>query len=196
MAESTSQGKRIRAGGRSEVIRRTVAETVLDMLRQGDSTFSVADVAKRADLPRSTVYRWWPTRVDLVGEALTLHTTTLTAPDTGSWEGDVRELTEELADLFSTPVEMALNAILAADTQSEIAQLQVTHWLPIASDLSSIVQRGKDRGEVRADADPHLVMQMIVGPLLVVTTFGWRGDVAATARDVAATITRAFGCGG
>ena len=64
--------------------------------------------------------------------------------------------------------------------------------LPIARDLSSIVRRGTERGEVRADADPHLVMQMIVGPLLVVTTFGWRGDVDATALGVAEAVTRAF----
>ncbi len=194
MTGTEPRAARVRAGGRSEAIRQTVARTVLELLREGDAGFTVAGVAARAGLPRSTVYRWWPTRVELVREALTLHTAELRAPDTGAWPTDVEALTRELAAFFAQPVERAMNAVLAADVDSEIAAVQRTHWMPIAGELSTIVARGKERGEVRADADPGMVMQMITGPLLLGITFGGRCD-EATVRGVTQAVTRAYAAG-
>jgi AcrR family transcriptional regulator len=163
------------------------------MLREGNATFSVADVAQRASLHRSTVYRWWPTRVDLVKEALTLHTAQLTVPDTGNWGSDVLALTRELAAFFSDPVEVAMNAVLASDTESMVAEIQRAHWGPIMRDLSKVVDRANRRGEVREGVNPRFVLQMIVGPLLLNTTFGRSGVGEGTVDAVAEAVTRAFG---
>ena len=183
----------MRAGGRSEVVRQAIARTVLEMLREGNATFSVVDVAQRAGIHRSTVYRWWPTRIELVKEALTLHTAQLVVPDTGDWASDVRALTRELAEFFADPVEVAMNAVLASDVDSEVADIQRAHWAPIVRDLSEIVDRAKARGEVREDVTPRVVLQMIVGPLLLGTTFGRRAADGATVDAVADAVTRAFG---
>lgn len=192
MSSGEPRTKRIRAGGRSEVVRQTVATTVLEMLRQGNSSFSVAEVAKRAGMHRSTVYRWWPTRLDLVKEALTLHTARLVVPNTGSWAADVRAVTRELADFFSDPVEAAMNAVLASDTDSEVASTQREHWAPIMRDLSSVVDRAKARGEVRDDVHPGFVLEIIVGPLLLHTTFGRKTISHATIDAIADLVTNAF----
>lgn len=192
MSSNEPRTQRVRSGGRSEIVRTTVASTVLAMLHEGNSTFTVADVAQRAEIHRSTVYRWWPTRVALVEEALTLHTAVLAAPNTGNWESDVHALTHELADFFANPAEMAMNTILAADIDSEVADLQRAHWGPIRRDLSTIVDRAKERGEVRADANPQFVLQMIVGPLLLNTTFGRAPASTATVDAIAKAVSRGF----
>lgn len=184
--------QRVRAGGRSEIVRQTVATTVLEMLREGNSAFSVADVAKRAEIHRSTVYRWWPTRLELVKEALTMHTARLIVPDTGSWATDVEALTHELAEFFSDPVEAAMNAVLASDTNSEVANTQREHWAPIMRDLSGIVGRAKARGEVRNDVNPRFVLEIIVGPLLLNTTFGNNRISDSTVDAIAELVTNAF----
>ena len=192
MTSNEPRTQRVRSGGRSEVVRTTVATTVLEMLHEGNATFSVADVAQRANIHRSTVYRWWPTRVSLVEEALTLHTTLLAAPDTGAWASDVQALTRELAVFFANPVEVALNAVLASDVNSEVADIQRTHWGPIMRDLSEVVDRAKARGEVGVDVNPRFVLQMIVGPLLLNTTFGRRPASEATVEAIAEAAARAF----
>lgn len=184
--------QRVRAGGRSEIVRQTVATTVLEMLREGNSAFSVAEVAKRAGIHRSTVYRWWPTRLELVKEALTMHTARLVVPDTGSWVTDVEALTRELADFFSDPVEAAMNAVLASDMNSEVANTQREHWAPIMRDLSGIVGRAKARGEVRTDVSPRFVLEIIVGPLLLNTTFGNNRISDSTVNAIAELVTKAF----
>lgn len=192
MTSNEPRTQRVRTGGRSEVVRTTVASTVMEMLREGNATFSVADVAQRASIHRSTVYRWWPTRVALVEEALTLHTARLTAPDTGTWLSDTQALTRELADFFANPVEIALNAVLASDINSEVADIQRTHWGPIMRNLSEVVDRAKARGEVPTEVNPRLVLQMIVGPLLLNTTFGRRPANEATVEAIAGATARAF----
>ena len=192
MSSGEPRTQRTRAGGRSEIVRQTVATTVLEMLRQGNSAFSVAEVAKRAGIHRSTVYRWWPTRLELIKEALTLHTASLVVPDTGSWATDVATLTRELSEFFSDPVEAAMNAVLASDRDSEVAQTQREHWAPILQDLSRVVDRAKARGEVRDDVNPRFVLEIIVGPLLLNTTFG-RNEIAdAAIDDIAELVTNAF----
>lgn len=196
MSSAVPRTQRVRAGGRSEIVRQTVARTVLDMLREGNSSFSVADVAKRAGIHRSTVYRWWPTRLELVTEALTLHTARLVVPDTGSWATDVHALTRELAEFFADPVEVAMNAVLASDTDSEIANIQRGHWAPIMRDLSAVVDRATARGEVRGDVDPRFVLEIIVGPLLLNITFGRNEVSTATIDAIAELVTTAFSTAG
>ncbi len=192
MTSNEPRTQRVRSGGRSEVVRTTVATTVLEMLREGNATFSVADVAQRAGIHRSTVYRWWPTRVALVEEALTLHTAQLVAPDTGAWVSDVKALTRELSVIFANPVEIALNAVLASDLDSEVADIQRAHWGPIMRDLSEVVARAKSRGEVTPDVNPRFVLQMIVGPLLLNTTFGRKPASGTTVDAIAEAAARAF----
>jgi AcrR family transcriptional regulator len=160
---------RRRPGGRGERIRASVARAVLDLFAAGELDFGVADVADRARVHRSTVYRRWPTRSALIAEALTEHTSRLVVPDTGTWAGDVRALAVELAAFFSDPVEVAMNAALAAATDLEITSVVLAHWGPIIADLIAPVARAVERGEVAPDADAQLVLQLLVGPLLLQT---------------------------
>ena len=66
MTDTEPRTRRVRTGGRSAAVRAAVRTAVLDLLREGRTDFSVADVARLAEIHRSTVYRWWPTRVALV----------------------------------------------------------------------------------------------------------------------------------
>lgn len=61
---------RLRPGGRSERIREVVATECLNLWAEGNFDFSLADVAARSGVSRTTIYRWWPTTSDLMREAL------------------------------------------------------------------------------------------------------------------------------
>jgi AcrR family transcriptional regulator len=160
---------RRRPGGRGERIRTAVARAVLDLFAEGELGFGVAEVADRAHVHRSTVYRRWPTRSDLIAVALTEHTSRLVVPDTGTWAGDVRALAVELAAFFSDPVEVAMNAALAAASDPEITDVVFRHWGPIVDDLAAPFARAIERGEIPPGTDPQLALQLLVGPLLLQT---------------------------
>src|SRR5689334_16773173 len=102
--------ERVRAGGRSERVRRQVGEACLALLAEGRTDFGPAEVASRSGVSRATVYRWWPAKADLLREALAVHTgRRIDPPDTGTWHGDVRALARRLATFFSDPAEVAQN---------------------------------------------------------------------------------------
>ncbi|NLU82726.1 TetR/AcrR family transcriptional regulator C-terminal ligand-binding domain-containing protein [Rhodococcus sp. HNM0569] len=162
---ATSRPTRQRRGGRSEIVRGKVAESVLSFLREGRTDFGVAEVAERAGVHRATVYRWWPTRGDLLAEALTEHGGRLALPDTGSWRGDVSAACEAFAEFLTDPVELALTAALAAHTDAEADRAQFEYWAPIDDQLRQMVRRAIDRGEVRPTTDPRVASLLLIGPI-------------------------------
>ena len=164
----------------------------MSLVREGRSRFSVAEVAERSGVHRTTVYRWWPTPSDLLREALTLHTARLTTPDEGSWVADVSALAVSLADFFSDPVEMAMNAAMAAGADPEGDEVQVEHWMPVMAGLSQIVDRAKGRGEIAEDTDPATLMYLLVSPLLMHTVLFHAAPDPDLVRQLAAAVTRAF----
>lgn len=158
---------RVRAGGRSERVRLQVAQACLDLLGEGEVGFGPGEVASRAGVSRATVHRWWPTKADLLREALTLHTRDLVVPDTGSWAGDVHGLARQLARFFADPVEVSQNAIMASGQHPDYSAAVMEHYGPLFVAWRAMVERARERGELRAGVDADVVLVTLSGPLLV-----------------------------
>jgi AcrR family transcriptional regulator len=176
-------------------VRHEVAEAVLALMREGRVGFSVAEVAERAGVHRTTVYRWWPTPADLVREALTIHTARLVVPDTGKWEDDIAALAVQLAQFFSDPVEMAMNVTMAGGSHPDVARVIIEHWTPLFWEFARVVERAALRGEVRPDTDATVVLQLLVSPLLMHTVLLHSEPGHGLVRDLADAVSRAFGSG-
>jgi AcrR family transcriptional regulator len=159
---------RVRAGGRSERVRRHVARACLDLLAEDQLDLGPVEVAQRAGVSRATIHRWWPTKEELLREALTLHTSVLDVPDTGTWAGDLRALATELAAFFSDPTEVSLNAIMASGTHPEFTRAVLAHYAPLFDGWRAVVERARSRSEVRADIDADAVLLTLTAPFLVV----------------------------
>lgn len=166
-ATERARPERVRTGGRSERVRHAVASACLELLGEGRVDFGPVEIAQRSGVSRATLHRWWPTRADLLREALTLHTRPLEVPDTGSWAGDVRALAEQLAAFFSDPIEVSQNAIMASGAHPEYTQAVLEHYAPLFLGWRGIVERAMARGEVRPDADADAVVLLLTSPLLV-----------------------------
>jgi AcrR family transcriptional regulator len=160
---------RRRPGGRTERIRRAVAGAVLELYRDGHIAFGVAEVAERSGVHRATVYRRWPTRALLLREALTLYTSHLTLPDSGSLRSDLQLMAEQLVVIFSDPLVMAMNGAIASGADPELAEVAVVHWTPVFDEMSRILERAIERGEAPSAVDPGILSYLLVSPLLVHT---------------------------
>ena len=69
--ETTERTVRRRPGGRSARVRTAVLSATTEILAQrGYDDLSYEEVADRADVHRTTLYRWWPTKADLVLDAM------------------------------------------------------------------------------------------------------------------------------
>jgi AcrR family transcriptional regulator len=161
--------ERVRAGGRSERVRRQVGDACLALLAEGRTDFGPADVATRSGVSRATVYRWWPTKTDLLREALSVHTgRRIDPPDTGSWRGDLRGLADKLAVFFSDPAEVAQNAIMASGAAPDFDALVLEVYAPVFDAWRAMVERARDRGELRDDVDVDTVLLALASPMLIV----------------------------
>lgn len=133
------------------------------MVETGIRGFSVREVARRSGIPKSSIYRRWPTRGELLAAVLSRLSTNGSAPDTGSLRGDLVEIVrKEIASLEESDGVLPRVA-LEARTDAELA--------PVVRDIlsqrrrtnASVVSRGAERGEVRANVDTDAALDLVLG---------------------------------
>jgi AcrR family transcriptional regulator len=156
---------------RSERAKEAILRTTLTTLeQQGLNGLTIEGVAADAGVGKATIYRWWPSRLALVLEAME-QLPELRAPDTGSFAGDLRALLGELSDLLvSTPLGGVL-AHIGGDPGSRDAEVHEYLQRRMAGGIE-VVERAIGRGELPRDADPETLVFLAVGPLINRVFFG------------------------
>ena len=148
-------------------------ETVLAVTHQmmsetGLSGVSIDEVSKRSGVAKTTIYRHWPSRADLLLEACCKLGSKFEASDTGSFRGDIESFVLALASLLRTaPATKILPSIVdAAEHDTKIAKLlrAEVHALVMAP-LYEVIERAHNRGEIARDQDASHLIARIVGPL-------------------------------
>lgn len=127
----------------------------------------------------------------MLREALTLHTTDLVPPDTGTWPGDVHALASQLAAFYADPVEVAQNAIMASGADPAYTRAVLEHFAPLFEGWRAMVERARERGEVRADVDADTVLLTLSSPLLVLPLLFRQTPSAAEVRRLADLVVAA-----
>jgi AcrR family transcriptional regulator len=158
-----------RPGGRSARVRSSVLTAAMDELAAvGYAAFSVEGVAERAGVHKTTVYRRWHDRENLLLEAmLERGRTQVPIPDTGSLRSDLLAYGKAIAaSLKAREVEAAVRAAASMnDAESPIAKARRRFWAARFELASEIVDRAIARGEIPPGVDPHVVVEAIVAPI-------------------------------
>jgi len=157
-----------RTGGRSErVVRDVIRATLEELGRVGYAAMRVEDVATRAGVNKTTVYRRWPTKLDLVTGALQSaagHRDP--APDTGTVRADLVELARRtMAFARTTEGRIVAKLVSGAATDPDLERL--TRALRASSNAQrlSVIERAQARGEIPASVDGFLVAEAIFTPV-------------------------------
>lgn len=153
----------------------------------GYRALSVEEVAAEAGVNKTTVYRRWPTKKDLVQAALSsVVTEGLTIPDTGSLRRDLlglgRSFTERASSLECQSL-FRVMALESADAELEAIgdAIRAQHEAIVAG----IVAHAVGRGELDKSTDPRLLATTFLGTLHLKLFFNnERVDEAFTARVV------------
>lgn len=158
--------KKLRPGGRTELNRLAVASAVLAYIKEGNSDFSVQDVADRSGVHRTTITRRWPDRTALIAEATAEHVSRISVKLTGDWKKDLKNTARFLRDFFNDPVELAMNRAAASSTNPILYEQLGKHWTPILSELKTPLRIAQQNGMIRPDADIDVAMDMLMYTLL------------------------------
>jgi AcrR family transcriptional regulator len=167
-----SDERRRRPGGRSARVRSAVLDAALDLLAEkGYERVELPEIARRAGVHPTTVYRRWPAKARLVGEALLVRSRPLSpTPDTGALETDLERLLEDGAALVHTPAVRALFQVLlseSTDPGSELAAARDRFWAVHLEEARSVVERAVARSELPPGTDPAALIDLVIGPALV-----------------------------
>ena len=163
----TDQVRR-RPGGRSARNARAVADATLAvMAEKGLADFTVSDVAVRAGVHETSIYRRWGSRENLIADTLLAYSERLIpVPDTGSLRTDLRELLAAVADYLATPIGKAMSHALAfSGDETRWAKLRFDFWTTRFELVRTIVDRAVQRQEVPPDTDARLLLETLIAPL-------------------------------
>ena len=143
------------------------AELLLD---QGLTAVSMDAVAKRAGVSKATIYRWWPTKETLALDALyTEWDTTPTHPrDTGSLRGDLLALLRPWARRAGTRPYARVIAALLTEVHTDpafAAEYRQRVVEPRREQARTVLHRAIDRGEIPADTNIEVALDLLYGPL-------------------------------
>lgn len=150
-----------------------VMEAATDLLVEGGPNAMTVDaVVARSGVAKSTVYRHWATRDDLVNDVFHHCAPLLDLPgDDEPFLQALRTITHSLVDMLSDPrwkrlmpAMMLLKAEAAtmAELEDDMKQQQVAVMV-------SVLQRGIDEGALRPDVldDVQVTVTLLAGPLLM-----------------------------
>jgi AcrR family transcriptional regulator len=164
-------GARKRGRPRSEALERAVLEAAIELLaEQGYGGFTVEAVAARAGVAKTTVYRRWSGKDELLVDALTT-VKGPPAPLTGeSVEADLKAAMEGMRRSWLNTNHGVIMRRLAAEgsDQPELYRMFRERIVePRRAVTRSIIERGIAEGSVRAGVDVEAVIGMLAAPVIV-----------------------------
>jgi AcrR family transcriptional regulator len=188
-----------RPGGRTARVRAAVLRAAGDVLaEQGFAHLDLADLARRAVVGKTTVYRRWGTVTAVVTDLLAeMAAESVPRTETGTLAGDLRAnahlVLRTLTDARQGPL---FKAVLAAatcddDTATALAGFYATRiaeWAPC-------VTQAVERGELPAGTSPEEVIMAVSAPLYyrLLTGAGVLDEAAADRAAEAAAVAAKAG---
>lgn len=139
------------------------------MAEVGYRALTMDAVAARARAGKATIYRRWESKLDLVIDTCTqLVQRNIPDPDHGAIDRDLHDFLSAFAAFLTGPSGQAAQALVGElPHEPELAAaFRQSFLLPQRDILRTIIERGVDRGEVRADAAVDTVVELAGAALI------------------------------
>ena len=150
---------------RSEKAEQAILDATLRMLgTQGVAGTTIEGIAADAGVGKTTIYRRWPTKTDLILAAISNIVPPGDPPDTGTMAGDMAALAEtQRRRLAGSGLSGIVPRVLAEsmsdpDLHQEFVDRVVE---PFRDMLRLFIDRGIDRGELRPDLEVEPLVDLL-----------------------------------
>jgi len=157
-----------RPGGRTARNRIAIFEaTLAELALHGYADLSLDAIASLAGVHKTTIYRRWRTRDQLVAAAfMDAAQRRLDVADTGNIDRDARALARSVAATLSQPVvAAAVRATLSLSVPEVHAEISRRFWGSRQAAVGPLIERAIERGQLPAGCDPAHVIEAIAAPL-------------------------------
>ncbi len=153
---------------RIERTRRVVLDATVDIVSErGYDNTTIEGVSERCGVARSTIYRHWPSKQQLVIDAVKKRLVLDPDIDTGSVKTDIERFLNEMVTWFGDEeiITLALSLLMAAHRGTEVGRLHIEATKARRNHLVRIIERGKERGELPDDLDAADAVADLVGAI-------------------------------
>jgi len=155
---------------RSQQSRAAVLRATSELMREvGLRAMTTEDIAARSGASKATIYKWWPNKYAVAVEAFLSEMAVESAdPDTGSAREDFRRALRGLIHFYTGETGRAYAQLVGeAQFDPKIGAELRDHLVGSRRELvRAIWDRGVARGELRADVDPEVAIDLIFGPAM------------------------------
>jgi AcrR family transcriptional regulator len=165
--EPVEAARRRRGRPRSPTADRAIAAATIELLASGGlSGLKIEHVAERAGVGKTTIYRRWPTKAQLVAGALEEFVEDFPVPDSGDTRDDVvTALGYQLGLLTAGLGRVAASVLSEAVFHPVLAGSLREPTRRNRELLGGLLARAQERGELHSGVDLELVVDLLWGPV-------------------------------
>jgi AcrR family transcriptional regulator len=160
---------------RSPQSHQAILQATLELLAEvGFERMSIDAIASRARVGKTTIYRRYNSKEELVADAIESLREEVVIPDTGTLWSDIDALIQNAAQITLNPLGRQTVAMIisSASSHPQFAQIYWTKYLqPRRQAFAVVIERAKVRYEIEADIDPALVFDTMSGIMLYAQIF-------------------------
>ena len=153
---------------RDENARRAVLHAADDLLvERGFGGVTIEGIAARAGVAKQTIYRWWPSKVDILLDTLIADAVAVT--DTGSAIDSTRRYLRSLARFLAKEPAGRVLLALIGEAQHDPRTARTFHQRyldPQRHREREMLKRGVASGELSAELDIDATLDALCGPIL------------------------------
>ncbi len=145
------------------------------LLEGGPSAITIDGVVARSGVAKSTVYRHWTTRDELVADVFDHITPKLEPLDPAlGFEEAVYAFVQRLVAMLADPAwRSALPALMLLKLhQNGIAEVEQRMQQEQMKVCADVLRRGKHEGRIAPEDDEDLLLTLLIGPLLMAALTG------------------------
>ncbi|MDX2380683.1 MAG: TetR/AcrR family transcriptional regulator [Acidimicrobiia bacterium] len=149
---------------------RAALEVVVEI---GVPGFTIDEVARRSGVAKTTIYRHFDSRNDLLVAALDGSMSVPATPDTGSLRDDLVEFLTSVRPIFADPIVRALflDLLAASARDPELAAMQQGMMAQRSGPTRVIYERAKRRGDISPDIGYVEAFDIMEGPFILGSLF-------------------------
>lgn len=180
---------------RSAAVHQAILDAALDLfIEVGIAAMTMEGVAARAGVAKTTVYRRWAGKDELVLEAVELPMAQVHPPNSGSLRCDLVQLVERMHRLLLSSRLGEVMPRMAAEIHvgSPLGRAYVERIIgPRVAVVRGVLEAALARGDLRTELDVATLHDMLMGPVILARNSGrlpTRGITARAERIVDAVL--------
>ncbi|MFO0555538.1 MAG: TetR/AcrR family transcriptional regulator [Polyangiaceae bacterium] len=154
-------------GRAAQVVERVLASTCEEFARVGYAELRVDEIAARSGVNKTTIYRRWPTKGELVSAALKTVKRAPPSPETGNLEEELLAWFKATMAFADSPLGGGIVRVIQQErSHPELAEIARELRQEHLEARRAIVQRAVKRGELPASTDVKIVTDLVFIPVM------------------------------